>query len=225
MAKSAKKKAGTARKTQADPVDAFLGLIAEKGWFGTSLGQVAQASGLSLAELYKLYPSKVALLNAFSARVDASMLEAVGPAPLPEEDADTEAARAAAKDRLFEALMARLDALGPHKDAIRRLARDLPRDPPAALCFAGQGINRALDWALAASGLEAPGLAHLARRKAVGLVFLDTLRIWLDDEGPDLARTMAHLDKRLGLALAIVNGGLFGSGSLLSRLRRKSAAA
>lgn len=217
--KATGKKAGESRKPHADPVDIFLDLIAEKGWFGTSLGQVAQATGMSLAELYRLHPSKLALLNAFAARVDAAMLEAVGPAPaMPEAEVGSDEARAAAKDRLFEALMARLDALKPHKEAVRRLARDLPRDPPAALCFAASGVARALDWALAAAGLEAPGLRGLARRPVVGLVFLDTLRIWLDDEGPDLARTMAHLDKRLGFAIGLLSGS-----TIVSRLRRKAA--
>src|SRR3546814_18371463 len=49
------------------------------------------------------------------------MLAALGDAPA--EAADTPDA---AKDRLFEAVMARLDALVPHKAAVRVLARELP---------------------------------------------------------------------------------------------------
>ena len=49
-------------------LDAFLGLIAEKGFCAVALRDVAGAAGLGLADLYRLYPDKVALVAAFMAR-------------------------------------------------------------------------------------------------------------------------------------------------------------
>ena len=52
-------------------LDAFIKLIAEKGFADVALRDVAEAAGLGLAELYKVYPDKVALVAAFMARIDA----------------------------------------------------------------------------------------------------------------------------------------------------------
>src|SRR3546814_1156756 len=99
------------------------------------------------------------------------MLAALGDAP-----AEAAATPDAAKDRLFEAVMARLDALAPHKAAVRVLARELPGDPAALLCFLYGGLRRGLDWTLAAAALDVAGPRGLLRRKLLGLVYLDTLR-------------------------------------------------
>lgn len=196
-----------------DPIDTMLEIVATTGWLSLSLGAVAQAAGLPLATLYRQYPSKLALLRGFAARIDGQMLEALGSAAM---------AEASVKDRLFEVLMARFDALAPHKEAMRVLLRELPRDPLAALCFAESGLKRSLDWALAAAQLDAASLRGAVRRKALGAIYLDTLRVWLADDSADLARTMAHLDKRLGQA----EGGLAGRsgiGGIFSRMRNKQA--
>src|SRR5262249_57240651 len=55
-------------------LDAFLGLIAEKGFAAVSLRDVAAAASLGLAELYRVYPDKAALMSAFTARIDRDML-------------------------------------------------------------------------------------------------------------------------------------------------------
>jgi AcrR family transcriptional regulator len=211
----AKRKAGKgAAKAPADPIDTMLELVATTGWLSLSLGAVAQAATLPLAELYRQFPSKLALLRGFAARIDAAMLAALGPEP---------AADTPVKDRLFEALMARFDALAPHKDAMRVLARELPRDPLAALCFAETGLSRSLDWALASAQLDAASLRGALRRKVLGAVYLDSLRVWLADDSADLSRTMAHLDKRLGQVEGLLTGRV-GGGGFFSRLRNKSTA-
>src|SRR3546814_17077355 len=86
------------------------------------------------------------------------MLAALGDAP-----AEAAATPDAAKDRLFEAVMARLDALAPHKAAVRVLARELPGDPAALLCFLYGGLRRGLDWTLAAAALDVAGSSEVGR--------------------------------------------------------------
>lgn len=196
-----------------DPINTMLEIVATTGWLSLSLGAVAQAAGLPLAALYRQYPSKLALLRGFAARVDGEMLAALG---------GETAGETSVKDRLFEVLMARFDALAPYKDAMRVLLRELPRDPLAALCFAESGLARSLDWALAAAQLDAASLRGALRRKALGAIYLDTLRVWLADDSADLARTMAHLDKRLGQAEGLLTGK-GGIGGLFSRLRNRPA--
>lgn len=200
-AKSGKRQAATgeARPIE-DPVDVLLTLVATQGWHGVSLARVADASHLSLSDLYSRYGSKSDLLAAYARRVDAAMLEALGTPAAP--PADT----AAVKDRLFETIMARLDALAAHKPAIRVLMRELPGDPAALAVFLCGGLRRGIDWMLAAADLDSGGLAGMARRKLLGGIYLDTLRVWLKDDTPDLSATMAHLDKRLGQGLRWLTG-------------------
>ena len=82
-------------------LDAFLGLIAEKGFAAVALRDVAAAAGVGMADLYRLYPDKVALAAAFMARIDAEVI-----AGTPSRDDPEETAR----DRLFDVLMRRYDA-------------------------------------------------------------------------------------------------------------------
>lgn len=189
---SAKAASGT---TSVDPVAVMLDLVAAQGWRAVTLGRIAEASGLPLSVLYGQYGSKVDLLTAYARRIDAAMLTALGgPAPAPTD-------ATAVKDRLFEVIMARFDALAPHKPAIRVLMRELPADPVALACFLHRGLGQGLDWVLAAAELDTGGLPGVVRRKLLGGIYLDTLRVWLKDDSSDLAATMAHLDKRLSQGL------------------------
>ncbi len=50
---------------------------------------------------------------------------------------------------------------------------------------------------LEAARLSAGGLRGLVRAKALGLAYLATMRVFLGDDSPDLAATMAALDRNL----------------------------
>ena len=149
-------------------IDTTMELIAGRGWREVALGDIATAAGLSLAQLYALFPSKVAVLDAFERRVNEQTLTG---------GADGETIR----DRLFELVMRRLDALAPYKQAVRALVRDLPRDPAAALCMGPRFLN-AMRWMAEAAGVETGGIAGLLRVKGFTAVYLATLRAWLGDE-------------------------------------------
>jgi AcrR family transcriptional regulator len=183
-------------RSPADPaaraLDAALALAAERGWRKVALKDVAQKSRLSLAELYTLYPGRAAILRALWRRMDAAVL-AGGPA-----DGDT------ARDRLFEIMMRRFDALAGHKAGIEAILRDAGADPLMFLCGAVP-VLRSMSWMLEAAGIGSHGLIGRARAKALALVYLATLRVWLSDDSPDLAATMAALDKRLRRAEGLAN--------------------
>src|SRR6185437_8384082 len=57
-------------------LDTFLGLVAEHGYGEVSLADVGTAAGLGKAELYRLYPDKLALVAGFMARIDGEVLTA-----------------------------------------------------------------------------------------------------------------------------------------------------
>ena len=57
-----------------------------------------------------------------------------------------------------------------------------------------------MGWMLEAAGVSTVGLPGLARRRILVLVYLSVLVVFAGDESADLAKTMAALDRRLGLA-------------------------
>ena len=166
-------------------VDAALKLAAERPWAHVPLGEIAREAGLSLAELHEAAPSKSHIVRAFLRRIDAAVL--AGPAPDPSEPA---------RDRLFDVLMRRFDALKPHKPAVSSIVDGLTRDPLQALC-GWPGLLRSMSWMLEAAGLDASGIRGALRAKGLALVWLSSLRTFLTDESEDLSATMAALDAAL----------------------------
>ena len=55
-------------------VNAALHLIADQGWRRLSLAAVAAEAGLPILTLYRTFPSKQAILCAFSRRIDETVL-------------------------------------------------------------------------------------------------------------------------------------------------------
>jgi AcrR family transcriptional regulator len=168
-------------------IDAALTVAARQGWRRTSLADIAREAGLSLLEVYGQFHSKAAILDAFRRHIDEAVVSGV--------EMDAEAGERP-RDRLFDTLMRRFDALRPHKDAVRALAREAIADPVAALCGA-PSVLRSMAWMLEAAGVPADGLRGAARAQILAAVYASVLRIWLTDESPDMMRTMAALDRRL----------------------------
>lgn len=167
---------------------AFWRVIAARGWAGFSMRAVAAEAGLPLAALRRRFASPLALFRAHAAGVDAAVIEGT-----------LEDATSTPRDRLFDVIMRRLDMLQPDAAGVRRLLRELPRDPALALWFAGE-LPRSMAWMLEAAGLEAGGLRGAARVQGLGLVWLEALRAWQKDESADLTATMAALDRALDRA-------------------------
>ena len=174
--------------TSADTVlDAFLALIAEKGFAEVTLRDVAAAADLGLADLYRLYPDKVALAAAFMARIDAAVLAGTPRQADPEETA---------RDRLFDVMMRRYDALRPHRDALRALRRAGTRDPLLALAL-GPALRRSMGAMLEAASLSSEGLTGALRQNGLLAIHHAVSRAVDHDETLDLSKTMAALDNRL----------------------------
>lgn len=170
-------------------IDAALSLIAQQGWRRLSPAAIAAEADLPILLLYRAFPSKPAILGGFSRRIDEAVLA------LPLDSAAGEADERP-RDRVFDLLMRRFDALQPYRAALEVLGRELPTDPIAALCTAA-GLLRSIGWMLEAAGISTVGLGGIIAVKLTAAAYLATLRVWLRDETTDLAPTMAALDRRL----------------------------
>jgi hypothetical protein len=155
-------------------VEAALTLAAEQPWRDVSLRQVAERAGVPFPELYAEAPAKPLLVLRLSQKLDRAALATAATAS---DDVH---------DRLFDATMARIEAMEAHRAALRSMARG---ENPLALATHLPLTARAI--------LEAAGVTATAPRlAAMTLVWARVVQVWRDDEGA-LNRTMAEIDKQL----------------------------
>ena len=174
------------KKQEADPIAIAMEMIAETGWHGFSMAELARRSGLDLDRLYTRISGPGDVLATVGRRLDEAML-AGAPAVLDELNV---------RERLFDMLMRRFEAMQPWRAAFARLAGDRVVDPSLslrALCNLDRMAARLAD----AAGIRWHGLAGRAARAGLILAFSRSLRTWLDDDSEDMAATMAELDRRL----------------------------
>ncbi|MBL6454076.1 TetR family transcriptional regulator [Belnapia sp. T6] len=165
-------------------------VVAAHGWAGLSMRRVAAASGVAPAEIRRRCPTPHHLLLLHGRLVDQAVLEGVVP-DAPDDNTP--------RDRVFDVMMRRIDALQPHRAGILRFMDDLRGDPLLALALLA-ALPGSMAWMLEAAGLGAGGIAGLARAKGLTAVWLAVLRAWAGDESADLGPTMAALDRALDRA-------------------------
>ena len=170
-----------------DPVEAFTALVAERGYAGVSLRDVALESGLAFAELYRRYRDKPALMAALIERIDDEVLAGTPGQSDPEETA---------RDRLFDVMMRRYDALKPHRAYLRQLRQLVLRDPILALSLA-PAMRRSAAAMLEAAAIPTDGLAGAVQQSGLVALHAAVFRVFQEDETTDLSKTMAALDSRL----------------------------
>jgi hypothetical protein len=100
------------------------------------------------------------------------------------------------RERLFDVLMRRLEALAPYRAAVRSLMRSAYRNPGLALALNGFAV-RSQQWMLTAADIDAAGPRGLIRAQGMALFYSRVLQVWLRDDDPGLARTLAALDREL----------------------------
>ena len=167
-------------------VEALMRLAAGRPWNDIELSDIAQEAGVSLVELRDLFPSKGAMLGGFSRMIDRQVLAG----------ASDDLAGEPARERVFDVMMRRFDAMAPYRRALRRIMYALRQEPLALAALNREGLN-SMRFLLASAGISTEGpLSHLKLQGAV-IVFANTMQTWLEDDDPTLARTMARLDREL----------------------------
>ena len=167
-------------------IAAFLALLAEEPFEQIGRSEIALRAGVSLAQLRGAFSSPFSILAAHIKDIDRAVLA---------EDL-SDMAEEPVRERLFDVLMRRLEALAPHRQAVRSLLRSARRDAPLALALNGLAV-RSQKWMLTAAGINASGPRGALRAQGLVLLFGSVLRTWVRDDDPGLARTMAALDRAL----------------------------
>lgn len=167
-----------------DPVPAAACRIAaEQGWARVTPTTLARATGLPLVTLRRNYPDRLAILRMIMAAADEAVLAA---------PADPQSSP---RDNLFDVIMRRIDALAPYKPGLAALVR--PGSDPALLVRLLPELHRSMGWMLAAAGLDDGDWRTQLKIQGLLALYIVVFRSWLNDDSPDLGRTMKALDSSL----------------------------
>lgn len=167
-------------------IEALMALLEERRFEELGFGDLAARAGVSLAACRAEFGSMLAVLAAYAKEIDRKVLAGL----------DSDLADELPRERLFDVLMRRLEALAPHKGAFRSLMRSARRNPPLALALNGLAVQ-SMQWMLTAADINAAGPGGALRAQGLALLYASALRTWVDDDDPGLARTMAVLDREL----------------------------
>lgn len=177
----------------ADPrklvVAALLRLAADRPWDEIELGDIAAEAGVSLAALRNLFPSKLAILGGLTRIADDAVLAG----------SSADLAGEPARERMFDLVMRRLDALAPYKAGLRRVVPAVRRDPLALAAFNRNAVN-SWRYMLASAGIATEDGLGPVRVQGAVLLMARVTETWLDDDEPEQSRTMARLDRELKTA-------------------------
>lgn len=167
-------------------LDAALYLASLQGWEHCAVRDIAREAGLSLSDFYDHYDDRTDVLVAYGRRLDKQVL-----ANFTEDDFETPV-----RDRLFDILMERFDLANQDRAAVVSILKSFRLDPKQmviSLPHLGASMTKMLE----AAGLDTTGLRGAARVAGLTAAYVWILRTWVEDESPDLSRTMAQVDKCL----------------------------
>lgn len=194
----ARKKAQSGTELKARILEAALPDVAFDGWSPELLERAAARLKLSEAEVAEAFPRGAHdMVIYFSAWADAQMLK-----KLPAK----KMAEMRVRDRIAAGVRARLEALGPHKQAVGAALAFLA--PPPRNLHLPKLVWQTADALWRAAGDTATDYNHYTKRILLSGVLTSTTLFWLNDKSEDHARTWEFLSRRIDNVLKI--GGAIG---------------
>ena len=174
-------------KKRKDVLSKFMKMVAEQSWSQVDLQELANQCGIKYSALRGNYSDQKEILKDFMTMIDQEVLENISF----EEDEDS-----SAKDRLFDILMARFDALKPYRIGIKQLLCVVKSDPCFALMM-NKFSAKSMRWMLDGAKIPTRGFKGTAKVQGLVLIYSRVVCIWLNDEDKGLPKTMAALDREL----------------------------
>ncbi len=167
-----------------DLARAALAVAGARPWAHITLADLAREAGRPLTDFYG------ATLGEAVECAEEAFDRAIA------EGLDTLDPNQSVRDRLFDLIMKRFEAMEPHRAAIVAMEPGQDRDP-LALGAAHQRHVRCARWILALAGLEADHMTGQARAQGLAVIIGQARAAWRADTDGDFAKTMASLDKNL----------------------------
>ncbi|MEZ5995190.1 MAG: hypothetical protein R3C25_05505 [Hyphomonadaceae bacterium] len=167
-----------------DLARAALSLASSTPWREVTLVKLADAASRPVTDYYGASPGEAVDC------VEEAFDRAIG------DNLDQLDPTQSVRDRLFELIMRRFEAMEPHRAAVMAMEHGQDRDP-TLMAAAHQRHVRCARWVLALAGLEADGMTGQARAQGLGVIVGQARAAWRGDDAGDFAKTMASLDKNL----------------------------
>ena len=164
-------------------IEATLQLAQTQGWPRVSRVDASREAGLPLQQVRQRFPFKSMILLRLSRQIDDAALCSASYGHT-------------VRERLFDLLMRRFDAMQDYRPGVCAVMQALPRDPALAAFLAGTTME-SLRWIADSASLDRHGLGGVIRLNALLAIWSRTLVSWEKDITPDLADTMQTLDKAL----------------------------
>jgi ubiquinone biosynthesis protein COQ9 len=157
------------------------------GWGDAARDMAAEMAGIDRDVAALAFEGgAVAMIDAWFASIDAAMLLAVPPEHL---------AVMKIRQRITSLVEARLDALAPHREALRRALAILAM--PQNVATAAKLGWRSADAMWRAAGDTATDYNHYTKRTMLLGVYAATITVFLDDESDGYVDTKAFLSRRI----------------------------
>ena len=186
MTEKQKRSKGGKSERETILIDTTLSLAGEFGWPSVTLQLISQTTNVSLDEVSAVFSSKWDILEAFRERTD-SLITAQG---------SPNFSRQAAKDRLFDVLMGRIEIIEPWKAGIASIARHAVVQPLTGIRLF-TSLNKSMERMIEHVDVKIQGPERLLQSHGLTLIYLLVLRRWVADHSSDLGPTMAELNERL----------------------------
>jgi len=172
---------------------AALPHVAFDGWGAAALRAGARDAGMTAADIRRYFPGGGRdALAAFSHWADARMAA---------ELARHDLAGLKVRERIALAVRLRLEALAPHREAVRRGLSFLALPPNTGL--GARLLYRTVDAMWRAIGDRSADFSFYTKRALLAGVLSSTTLCWLGDDSEDFAETRAFLDRRIADVLRI----------------------
>jgi hypothetical protein len=183
---------------------AALDLSATRAWSDIPLADIAAKAKLTLSDFHGV-AAREDLVEAMDAHFDKAM------------SADGVPDETSARERLFDVIMLRFEAMEPYRAGIIEITK-FRESSLFHLVRLPNHRHASAAWALASAGLDNDaGAPASLKRIAIGIVIAQAERAWRKETSGDFALTMAALDKGLRRAeerlgqLRRLTGGRFAS--------------
>lgn len=187
-------------ETREKIIKAALALASEKNWSAVGMSDIAAQAQLDLSVLHAHFEDKDEILRVYGRRLDTQVMEAFQGQEL-EGDST--------KDKLFDILMERFDLMYDDRDAVLSIMKAYKFDPKRA-AIALPHVAKSMSWMLELAGQSCDNWRGCIKILGLTGIYLDiAMRVWPQDESPDMPKTMAALDKALGRAESMANSMAF----------------
>jgi ubiquinone biosynthesis protein COQ9 len=176
-------------------IEAMLPHVPFDGWGAAARDAAADDAGIDRDIAALALPDALSMTDAYTARADAMMVEAMLAAGV-----DTLKIRA----RIRLALVTRLEQAAMDKEAVRRALAVMAMPANATMGF--RTLWRTADAMWRAAGDTATDFNHYSKRVILGSVYSATLLYWLDDDSEGMAATLEFIDRRIDDVMKIEKG-------------------